>query len=277
MLRTAETPTPELPTPVPEFDLEAALAGPSNWPVALAAARDKADRSCFCPGGGGDWQPLLKLHHVCDTFLYADLCADGVVTAGSLRHYFENIADADDLRGELVFVEARDLYMGDDLQEMEKDMAEYLEAHHPARAAGYRETLLPLADKPRWGLEADLRYGVGDEARKIHMVFLQGEALAVYRGVYSAQRLAPQAVALPRQRGRLTRRSGHLLLNDLLGAVLREEPRPALMVAAQADAEALVGTSWPHHWSNLPGWGRAAFTQWPLPAQWWFDALQARF
>jgi len=95
--------------------------------------------------------------------------------------------------------------------------------------------------------------------------------------VYATQRLAPQAVALPRQRGRRTRRSEHLLLNDLLGSVLREQPRPALLVVDQTDADALAGTAWPHHWSNLPGWNRAAFTQWPLPARWWFEAIQVMF
>jgi len=163
------------------------------------------------------------------------------------------------------------------LQEMEQEMADYLDAHHPAKAAGYREALMPLANQRRWGLQADLRYGVEEDARKIQVIFLQGEALAVYRGVYATQRLAPQAVALPHQRGRRTRRSRHLQLNELLGAVLREEPRPPLMVAAQTDSAALAGTAWPHHWSNLPGWNRAAFTQWPLPARWWFEAIQVMF
>ena len=39
----------------------------------MALAHAKADTTCFCPGGGGDWTPLVKLVHIWDTFVYPDL------------------------------------------------------------------------------------------------------------------------------------------------------------------------------------------------------------
>jgi len=259
---------------MPDFDLDAALATPMDWWDACDLTKQKAATTCFCPGGGGDWEPLVKLHHLCDLFVYADLCTEDEESAASVRGYFEGIGGR--LRGELRFVEARELSLGTVLNGWEQTMARWLDEHSPASADAYREAVQPLAELERWGVEALLRHEVNGEGRDIRVLFLQGEALACYQGLYAIRKLAPHAVVLPRQGGRRTVRSQQLSLAGPLGAVLREEPRPALMVAAQADADALAGTAWPHRWSDLPGWNRAAFTQWPLPAHWWFEALQVR-
>ncbi|MEN9576553.1 MAG: hypothetical protein RL514_4408 [Verrucomicrobiota bacterium] len=236
----------------------------------MEVAKQKASTTCFCPGGGGDWEPMVKLHHLCDTFIYADLCADGEESAASLRGFFEGIGGT--LRGELRFVEARELSLGTELCDCERFMGRFLDEHCPASAAAYREAVQPLAQQERWGVEALLRHGVNEEGRDIRVLFLQGEALACYQGLYAIRKLAPHAVVLPPQGGRRTLRSQQLSLAGPLGAVLRAEPRPTLALAGLEDVGALTGSPWPHLWRELGEWNRAAFTSWPLPAHWWHDA-----
>ena len=259
-------------TTMADFDLDKALSTPPDWWDALRLAEQKASTTCFCPGGGGDWEPLVKLCHLTDTFVFADLCADGHESATSLRVFFERIAGQ--LRGELRFVEARELSLGTELCDWEQFMGRFLDEHCPASAAAYRAAVQPLAEQERWGVEALLRHGVNEEGRDIRVLFLQGEALACYQGLYAIRKLAPHAMVLPPQGGRRTVRSQQLTLAGPLGAVLRAEPRPTLVLAGQEDMRTLAGTPWPHLWRELGEWNRAVFTAWRLPAHWWFDARQ---
>lgn len=257
-----------------EFDLDKALMTPPDWWDVEMLTKQKASTTCFCPGCGGDWEPMTKLYHLCDFFVYADLCADGEESAASVCAFFEGIAG--ELRGELRFVEPRELSLGTELCEWEEFTAQFLDEHCPAAAAGYREAVQPLAQQERWGVDALLRHGVAEEARDIRVLFLQGESLACYQGLYGVTNIAPHAVVLPPQGGRRTVRSQQLSLAGPLGTVLRAEPRPALVLAGLDDAGALAGTPWPHLWRGLGEWNRAAFTQWPIPSRWWFDARQVR-
>ena len=261
---------------MPEFDYDSALLTPMDWWDTIGLAQQQVATTCFCPGGGGDWEPLVKLCHLCDTFVYADQCAEGADSAKSLRRWFEQIGNNPGLAYELRCLAARELTLGTPLCDMEAAMGLFLDEHRPADAAAYREAVQPLAGQERWGVEASLRQGVGEEARDIRVLFLQGEAMAVYRGLYATKQLAPHALVLPRLHARRTVRSQHLTLAGPLGAVLRTEPRPALVLAEQGDAPALAGTPWPHLWRELPEWNRAAFTPWPVPARWWRDAHQVR-
>ena len=257
---------------MPEFDLDKALMTPPDWWDVELLTTQNADTTCFCPGGGGDWEPMVKLYHLCNTFVFADMCANGEETAASLRGFFERIADA--LSGELRFVEARELALGTELCDGEHFMARFLDDRCPAAAAAYREAVQPLAQQERWGVDALLRHGVGEEAREIRVLFLQGEASACYHGLYGCKGIAPHAVVLPPQGGRRTVRSQQLTLAGPLGAVLRAEPRPAMVLAGNEDAGVLTGTPWPHRWRALGEWNRSVFTPWPIPTRWWFDARQ---
>lgn len=259
---------------MPEFDLDRALMTPPDWWRVTEVIGQKASTTCFCPGGGGDWEPMVKLCHLTDTFVFADLCADGKESAASVRAFFAGIAGQ--LGGELRFVEPRELSLGTELCEWEEFTAQFLDEHCPTAAAGYREAIQPLAQQERWGVDALLRHGVAEEARDIRVLFLQGEALACYQGLYASRKVAPHAVVLPPQGGRRTVRSAQLTLAGPLGAVLRAEPRPALVLAGLEDVGVLVGSPWPHLWHELSEWNRAAFTPWPLPARWWHDARQVR-
>ena len=149
-------------------------------------------------------------------------------------------------------------------------MVDFLQEHCPSQAAAYRRSVQRLAAKRRWTVGVSLISGFGEESRNIRVLFIEAEALAVYRGVYSAAQLAPQMIVLPRQSGHPTGRSPRLSISGPLGAVLSEGPRPPLLIAAKEDAAAMVGTPWSHQWMELQ-WGRSAFTQWPLPASWWFE------
>ena len=262
---------------MPDFDLDAALNTPADWGDTIAVVEQKAESTCYCPGGGGDWQPMVKLLHLCDTFVYADLCADGAQSAAALCRFFEQIGDNAQLGYALRCAEVRALTLGTDFCWMESALSRFLEEHCPANAAAYREAVEPMADTERWGVDARLVHGVGEEAREIRLLFFQAEALAVYRGLYSDHKIAPHAVVLPPQGGRRSVRSQQLALAGPLGAVLRAEPRPALVLAGQEDMGALAGTPWPHLWRELGGWNRAAFNPWPLPARWWFEAMQVMF
>ena len=52
---------------MPDFDLDAVLSTPADWWDTLAVVKQKADSTCYCPGGGGDWQPMVRLFHLCST------------------------------------------------------------------------------------------------------------------------------------------------------------------------------------------------------------------
>ena len=260
---------------MPDFDIDSALSE-VDWSPTMALAHAKADTTCFCPGGGGDWQPLVKLVHLADTFVYPDLCADGETSAASLRDFFEGISNERGLGNELRCVDARELSLGSEFCHMEAAMCEFIEEHCPAGTAAYREAVQPLVDKERWGVEAKLLHVANQVAREIRVLFFQAEALACYRGVYSARQLAPHAMVLPPQSARRTVRSQQLSLAGPLGAVLRAEPRPTLVLAGHEDVGALAGTPWPHLWRELGEWNRAVFTPWPLPERWWHDAHQVR-
>ena len=257
---------------MPEFDYDSVLLTPTDWWDTIGLAERQAATTCFCPGGGGDWEPLVKLCHLCDTFVYADLCADGAESAKSLRRFFKGIAG--ELRGELRCVEARELSLGTELCDWEQIMGRFLDEHCPTAAAAYREAVQPLAEQERWGVEALLRRGVNEEGRDIRVLFLQGEALACHRGLYANRKLAPHAMVLPPQGGRRTVRSQQLTLAGPLGTVLSTEPRPTLVLAGQEDMRTLAGTPWPHLWRELGECNRAVYTPWPLPAHWWHDARQ---
>ena len=154
-------------------------------------------------------------------------------------------------------------------------MADFLREHCPSQAAAYRRAIQSLAAERRWTFEVSLRSGIGEETRNIHVLFIEAEALAVYRGVYSAAQLATQVVVVPRQVGSRTGRSARLSISGPLGAVLGEGPRPPVLIAFKEDTAAMVGTPWPHLWKELQ-WGRSAFTQSPLPASWCSEPLPVR-
>lgn len=251
-------------TPEMKFDLDAALYQRTDWDETVSGMHRMAATTCFLAGGGRDWEPLARLSRHCGTFIYADSIASGEESVDSLHDFVRH-----NLRWKWMSVHKDPL--DPSVGRMETAMVDFLQQHCPSQAAAYRRAVQRLASKRRWTIEVSLRSGFGDETRNIHVLFIEAEALAVYRGVYSAAQLAPHAVVLPRQLGLRTGRSPRLSISGPLGAVLGEGPRPPLLIAAKEDAAAMVGTPWPHLWTELQ-WGRSAFTQWPLPACWWCES-----
>lgn len=248
------------------FDLDAALYQRTDWDETVAGMHRKAATTCFLPGGGRDWEPLARLSHICDTWVFADSIADGEKSAESLREFVTHKLH---WRWLDTCIHPLDPVVG----RMEATMCDFLQEHRPSDAAAYRRAVQRLAAKSRWTVEVCLRSGFGEEERNRHVMFIEAEALAVYRGVFSAAQLAPQVVVLPRQFGRRTSRSPRLSISGPLGAVLREEPCPPLLIAAPEQAGEMSGTHWPHRWNELE-WSRSAFTPWPLPACWWYKPPQ---
>ena len=249
-----------------KFDLDAALYERTDWDETMAGMHRKAATTCFLPGGGRDWEPLARLAHLCDTFVYADSIADGEKSAESLLEFVMHNA-------QWRWMGTNKVSLDPSVGRMEAAMCDFLQEHRPSDAAAYRRANQRLAARSCWTVEVSFRSGFLEEPRNIHVLLIEAEALAVYRGVYSAAQLAPQVVVLPRQVGRRTSRSPRLSISGPLGSVLREEPCPPLLIAAPEQAGEMSGTRWRHLWTELE-WNRSAFTPWPLPACWWYKPPQ---
>ena len=245
------------------FDLDAALYQRTDWDETVAGMHRKAATSCFLPGDGRDWEALDPLSLHCDAFILAGSTVNGEESVKSLHDFVSHKLHWDWMGTQTAPL---DPLVG----RMEVAMIDFLQERRPSDAAAYRRAVQRLAAKSRWTVEVSLISGFGEESRNICVLFIEAEALAVYRGVYSAAQLAPQMIVLPRQSGHPTGRSPRLSISGPLGAVLGDGPRPPLLIAAKVDATAMVGTPWSHLWTELQ-WGRSAFTQWPLPASWWYE------
>lgn len=242
------------------FDLDAALdeavvlsrLNPTPREAALALVHHQLAKSCFCPAGYGGCEELLILSNFCDTYVYADLCADGETSVETVRDFFEDIHNNSEVYEELHFLEARELSVGTIFCEMESEMCAYMQEHHPNDAAAYREAVEPLADIDRWGMEVVL----GDEAIggeiEIRVLCYQAEALAFYRGMYAAAGVGPKAVVVPNLCESHSARSRHLSLDGPLGAVLRAGPLPSALLVPRWNAGLLAGTAWPYLWRGGP-------------------------
>lgn len=238
------------------FDLDAALdeavaltrRNPTPREAALGLVHHQLAKTCFCPAGYGGTEELLNVRFFCDTYVYADLCADGVTSVETVRDFYEDIRNNPEVSEELHFVGARELSVGSLLCEMEAEMCAYMEEHHPNDAAAYREAVEPLADVDRWGMEVGLRYLVNMGAMEIRVLCYQAEALALYRGVYAAAGVAPKAVVVPNLCEKRSVCSQHLSLDGPLGALLRAEPSPSLLLVPPLHAGLLAGTPWSHLW-----------------------------
>ena len=257
-LKTMTPDNPHIP-----FDLDAALYQRTDWDETVAGMHRKAATSCFLPGDGRDWEALDPLSLHCDAFILAGSTVNGEESVKSLHDFVRQ-----NLHWE--WMSTHNPPLDPLVGRMEVAMIDFLQENRPSDAPAYRRDVQRLAAKSRWTVEVSLRHGFGEEARNIHVLFIEAEALAVFRGVFSAAQLAPQVVVLPRQSGRRTSRSQRLSISGPLGAVLSEGPRPPLLIAANEDTATMAGTPWPHLWTELR-WGRSAFTQWPLPASWWHE------
>ena len=250
------------------FDLDAALGDSHPFPTVREQALDlrhhQLVKSCFCPAGYGGCEELLNLWGFCDTYVYADLCADGVTSVETVRDFFQDIHNNPDICEELHFVTARELSVGSIFCEMEAEMCAFMQEHHPNDAAAYREAVEPLADIDRWGMEVVL----GDEAIggeiEIRVLCYQAEALAFYRGMYAAAGVGPKAVVVPNLCESHSARSRHLSLDGPLGAVLRAGPLPSALLVPRWNAGLLAGTAWPYLWRGGPRFVLAI--QAPMPS-----------
>lgn len=243
-LKTMTTSKPDM-----QPELKTASHEPTAWTRIVANLRHSAATTCYLPNAGRDWDPLLPLSQHCSTFVYAGSALNGGKSLESLREKLDQVRD-------LGWVDNTATYPLDpSVGGLEMAMLGYLEEHRPTEAAAYLRDLERSAARCRQIVEASLCRTNPDQERSIRLLFIEAEALAIYRGVYSAAQLAPQVVVLPR---RCPRR---------MGAVLGGWPRPTLLITAKEDAGAMVGTPWPHLLKELR-WGRYAFTQWPLPPSW---------
>lgn len=180
---------------MPDFDLDAALNAPSeetepvepSAPVDLTALHqselgtlllNNRGRTLFYPASYDDWQPMIRLSHLCDTFLYCDLgMTQGTFLSGLPGNHFPH----DNLRLlDLQSIADVDLSLFENAETAVERM--FPNAHFAHRY------------QPRMGQIASLEVRMGDSVRPITLIFLNQEGIAAYHGIYSSRNVSPRVI-----------------------------------------------------------------------------------
>ena len=175
---------------MPEFDLDAALEQPTSEPVMppvnLAPLHtselgrlllERQKRTLFYPASWLDWQPLIRLSHLCDTFLYCDL---GISLECFTTSLPGNLSPHPNLR--LVDLKPIDsaLFANAETGLAQKFPNEEFKRRYAPQIMG--------------GQKAILEVRIGDCVRTITLIYLNQEGIAAYYGLYSSRDASPRVI-----------------------------------------------------------------------------------
>lgn len=134
-------------------------------------------RTLFYPACCVDWQPLIRLNHLCDTFLYCDL-------GMSLETFTSSLPGNFNLHPNLRLV---------DLSPIDSDLFDNAET-------GLKELFPGTVFAPRYaprimgGQKAILEVRMGDCVRTITLIYLNQEGIAAYYGLYASRGASPRVI-----------------------------------------------------------------------------------
>lgn len=193
----------------------------------------------YYPGAGTDYEPLRRLTHVCDTFIF---CDPGVVSdhvCGDFK--FSGLAT------EFVVPLTRE-----DLEYLTEKTA------LPSRLAARLQKIGERADGP-WGKYARLSRTVGEATKTIHFFYLGMEGNTVYYNLFAPAKTAPRVLCM-----KFGMDPNGWLFGNWSEGVLGQIIRGIGALPEQTIGIGGPGSEWPHNflWQRFSGWpgSPAAFT-----------------
>lgn len=138
----------------------------------------------FYPNAGFDWEPIFRLSHLADVFVFAD----GRATESRFDQAFDVIRKKKTKVGEGL----QTGQVGDPLYSeiLERELLPVAVQEH---LPWVREDAQPVA--PWVAAKALVRY-VGHLRRRVWLVFIGGSPLAAYRALFAERRIAPRCLCL---------------------------------------------------------------------------------
>ena len=148
-------------------------------------------KSLYYIGAGFDWQPLLRMSHITQTFFYVNLF---YTKEQVLRKLFGELNNHEDI--ELLSVKSEVFADG---QLPEGLMPAYLEGFEKARGSmglmewhGYRMEFQHTLQEEKWMLEATLK--LKHNGKTIRLIYLSAEGLAAYLALSDNGKTAPRVL-----------------------------------------------------------------------------------
>jgi hypothetical protein len=191
-------------------------------------------RVFYHPGARLEWEPLRRLTHLCDTFIFCDWN----VAAESVTGDF-GLAGVETDFNFIIPLCKEDVAYLTDLQPLPRRIRE-----------GVRH-LVGAHVEPSWGKYAQLTRTVGDVTRKLHFFYLGMEGLTAYFNLFAPHKMAPRVLCM-----KLGADPNAVLFgngaNGLLGRIIRGVGKsPEQMVGVGGP-----GSDWlyPTLWQKFPGW-----------------------
>src|ERR1035437_417809 len=189
-------------------------------------------RVFYYPGSGQEWEPLRRLTHLCDTFIFCDWN----VAAEKVTGDFDLAGVKKDF---IIPLCKEDVAYLTDLQPLPRRIRE-----------GVRH-LAGAHVEPAWGKYAQLTRTVGDEARPLHFFYLAMDGITAYFNLFAPHGTAPRVLCL-----KFGGDPNAVLFGNgadgLLGRIIRGVGKsPEQMVGVGGP-----GLDWPYPtlWQQFPGW-----------------------
>lgn len=221
----------------------------------FGAIRERASRTLYYAGRGGDFDPLEWLSDTCDTFVYCDCMfpsADEMV--GRLLDALERNPQ---LGERLRFDEVVSIDASEELSCWESRAGHLLSVLDPEHGSSYM--LCFHKSDERCVLKITLRRA-GEENGMVTLYCLRVEGIAAYLHLYTGNHIAPHAVLVRQTNAAWSENLLHL--NGVFGMVLkRSSPIPEVVVVPSEFREVMGNTPWRHFWREFPGWRKAVFSQ----------------
>lgn len=189
-------------------------------------------RVFYYPGSGQEWEPLRRLTHLCDTFIFCDW----------------NVA-AESVTGDFGLADVETDFI---IPLCKEDVAYLIDLQPLPRRI--REGVRHLAGahvEPSWGKYAQFTRTVGDVTRKLHFFYLGMDGITAYFNLFAPHGTAPRVLCM-----KFGGDPNAVLFGNgadgLLGRVIRGVGKsPEQMVGVGGP-----GANWPYPtlWQKFPGW-----------------------
>lgn len=201
-------------------------------------------RTLFYPGCGFDWNPLRRLTHLADTFVYCDWATRAA----------DFLANLPDFGEDLTVEDTRPLNPA--LRQLMPQAGPFTPTAE--EAARYENAVRDLRiDTRGWGYDVRLRRRFGTVERRIRLLYFGAEGVATYHSLFCGAKISPAILVLYRSEHDASRNWTDFYDWDApLARVVRSNPagRPKLLLVAK-DAREQLGWPYGDTWQVLWPWG----------------------
>ena len=232
---------------------------------------------CFYPGGGGDWEPLVRFPS-CATFVYCDLALpgdhDNMPLAEMAKTISTNHRELKYLDGCFNSWEGDEFH--DNMLAWEREATPYLKLHcarqrRPGNVAEEITSIVrfyrppgELKKRSTW-VGRFIRTLHGQDEDLVTILYLPVESLSAYVNLYFVNRIAPGVICLKPYEGMSCGQLSPKLL-DAYAAVLKNDcaaRKSVLVVPPDRKANTPWMSDWKHEHRRFDDWGRVAYSAKP--------------